>query len=130
MIYKRKVQFYETDAQGVVHHSNYPRYFEEARGYYLEKIGYPYEKIRNDLNTDIVLLELQIRYKKALYFGDSFEIKLGISDMDKIFFSFDYSVLKGDTVIATGRTKHACLNRKTRKIISIPHILRLKLNGT
>jgi len=55
MIYKRKVQFYETDAQGVVHHSNYPRYFEEARGYYLEKIGYPYEKIRSDLNTDVVL---------------------------------------------------------------------------
>jgi len=31
LIYKRKVNFYETDAQGIVHHSNYPRYFEEAK---------------------------------------------------------------------------------------------------
>lgn len=130
MIYKRKVQFYETDAQGVVHHSNYPRYFEEARGYYLEKIGYPYEKIRSDLNTDVVLLELQISYKKPLYFGDVFEINFDISDMDRYFFSFEYSVLKGDTVVATGKTKHACLSRKTGKITSIPQGLRSKLNGT
>ena len=130
MIYKRKVQFYETDAQGVVHHSNYPRYFEEARGYYLEKIGYPYEKVRNDLFTDIVLLELQTSYKKPLYFGDIFEINFGISDMDRFFFSFEYSVLKGNTIIATGKTKHACLNRKTKKIVSIPDVLRSKLNGT
>ena len=130
MIYKRKVQFYETDAQGVVHHSNYPRYFEEARGYYLEKVGYPYEKVRNDLLTDIVLLELQISYKKPLYFGDSFEINFDISEMDRFFFSFEYSVLKENTVIATGRTRHACLNRKTGKIVSIPHVLRSKLDGT
>ncbi|HHG73739.1 MAG TPA: acyl-CoA thioesterase [Persephonella sp.] len=130
MIYKRKVQFYETDAQGVVHHSNYPRYFEEARGCYLEKIGYPYERVREDLNTDIVLIELQINYKKPLYFGDDFEIKFGISDMDKFFFSFEYTVLKNSSTIATGKTKHACLNRNTGKIISIPDILRSKLNGT
>ncbi|WP_293445141.1 thioesterase family protein [Persephonella sp.] len=130
MIYKRKVQFYETDAQGVVHHSNYPRYFEEARGYYLEKIGYPYERVREELNTDIVLIELQISYKKPLYFGDNFEISFGISDMDKFFFSFEYSVSKGNTIIATGKTRHACLRIDTRKIISIPDILRSKLNGT
>lgn len=28
--YKHKVQYYETDQMGVVHHSNYIRWFEEA----------------------------------------------------------------------------------------------------
>ena len=37
--YKRKVHYYETDQMGIVHHSNYIRWFEEARIDFLEKIG-------------------------------------------------------------------------------------------
>ena len=29
--YERQVKYYETDKMGVVHHSNYIRWFEEAR---------------------------------------------------------------------------------------------------
>ena len=29
--YDHKVQYYETDGMGIVHHSNYIRWFEEAR---------------------------------------------------------------------------------------------------
>ena len=29
--YRRLVQYYETDRMGIVHHSNYIRWFEEAR---------------------------------------------------------------------------------------------------
>ena len=29
--YTRKVAYYETDQMGIVHHSNYIRWFEEAR---------------------------------------------------------------------------------------------------
>ena len=39
MIYKHKVQYYETDKMQVVHHSNYIRWMEEARVEFLEKIG-------------------------------------------------------------------------------------------
>jgi len=41
VIYRRRVQFYETDAQGVMHHSNYFRLFEEARGELLRSLGFP-----------------------------------------------------------------------------------------
>mgnify|MGYP004616350157 CR=1 FL=1 len=34
--YERCVHYYETDQMGIVHHSNYIRWFEEARTAYLE----------------------------------------------------------------------------------------------
>jgi len=37
--YYRQAKYYETDQMAVVHHSNYIRWFEEARVDYLEKIG-------------------------------------------------------------------------------------------
>ncbi len=36
-IFERKINYYETDKMGVVHHSNYIRYMEEARCAWLEK---------------------------------------------------------------------------------------------
>ena len=41
--YIHKVQYYETDQMAFVHHSNYIRWFEEARIHYMEQIGAPYD---------------------------------------------------------------------------------------
>ena len=40
--FKRQVNYYETDRMGVVHHSNYLRYLEEARYVWMEEMGLPY----------------------------------------------------------------------------------------
>ena len=40
-----KVQYYETDQMGVVHHSNYIRWFEEARAEWMEAVGLPYAQL-------------------------------------------------------------------------------------
>lgn len=124
MIYRRKVNFYETDAQGVVHHSNYLRYFEEARGYFLEQKGSPYGKIREELDIDVVLTEVSISYKKPLKFGDEFIIDFDIKSKDRFFFTFEYKIFSKDQLIATGKTRHVCINRKTGKIVSLPEIFK------
>ncbi|RUM46745.1 MAG: acyl-CoA thioesterase [Hydrogenothermus sp.] len=120
VIYKRKVNFYETDAQGIVHHSNYPRYFEEARVYFLEKNNFPYHLVRNELNIDIVLLELTVKYRKFLQFGDVFEIRTKVCFENKYYFSFEYEVLKENNIICTGYTKHCCIDRSSKKLKRIP----------
>ena len=38
-LYKSKVSYYETDCMNIVHHSNYIRYFEDARIQYMHDIG-------------------------------------------------------------------------------------------
>ena len=43
--YDHKVQYYETDGMGIVHHSNYIRWFEEARVDLLEQLGFGYDRI-------------------------------------------------------------------------------------
>ena len=37
-LYQHKVQYYETDKMGIVHHSNYVRWMEEARIDFLTNI--------------------------------------------------------------------------------------------
>ena len=65
--YQRRVNYYETDQMGIAHHSNYLRYFEEARldlmrqmncsAMDLEKIGPKFEAhecFPNRTNTEFV----------------------------------------------------------------------------
>lgn len=130
LTYRRKVNFYETDAQGVVHHSNYPRYFEECRGYFLEQVGLPYPVLRKEYGVDVVLLKLNIEYLNPLMFGDEAQIKFSLCEIDSYFFSFEYIVLAGDRKVATGQTRHCCIKSDSRKVIKIPKILREKLEIT
>ncbi|MGB9766579.1 MAG: acyl-CoA thioesterase [Sulfurihydrogenibium sp.] len=125
--YLRKVNFYETDAQGVVHHSNYPRYFEEARGYYLESVGFPYPKLREQLNVDVVLLSLSVEYLKPVRFGDTLSIKFSLVQSDSYFFKFKYDVFVESSLCAVGETKHCCINRENRKVIKIPKELKERM---
>ena len=50
--YRRLVQYYETDRMGIVHHSNYIRWFEEARTDFLRNNGIVY----SDLEQSGVLI--------------------------------------------------------------------------
>ncbi len=124
MLYRRRVQFYETDAQGVVHHSNYFRYFEEARGELLRELGAPYSEIRKE-GYEVVLLEASCRFRKPLLYDELFEIHLRISGVDRFTFTFLYEVTAAGDLRAEGETKHCMV--KGGRIVSIPAELRKKL---
>ena len=40
--YSHRVQYYETDMMGVVHHANYIHWMEEARIQWMDHLGFPY----------------------------------------------------------------------------------------
>ena len=42
--YQHTVQYYETDKMGIVHHSNYIRWMEEARTDFMDQLGFPYSR--------------------------------------------------------------------------------------
>ena len=120
-IYRRRVQFYETDAQGIVHHSNYFRYFEEARGDLLRSLGLPYSKLREE-GYEVVLLSAFCEFKKPLFYDEEMLIKVSLSYMDRFTFSFDYQVCVEEKLRAVGNTKHCII--KNSKISSLPNIIR------
>ena len=128
MIYERRVQFYETDAQGIVHHSNYFRYFEEARGEFLRDIGMPYSEMRK-LGYEVVLLSASCEFKKPLYYDEIATIELRLNNLNRYAFEFEYRVLVEGELRATAHTRHCVV--RDGKIVSIPQEIRDKLcSGT
>ena len=68
-----KVQYYETDQMGVVHHSNYIRWFEEARTDLLERAGLGYDKME-ERGIMVPVLAVSCEYKSSVRYGESVAI--------------------------------------------------------
>jgi len=111
------VQFYETDAQGIVHHSNYFKYFEETRGELLRSLGLPYSRLREE-GYEVVLLSASCEFLKPLQYDEEFVISLSLSHIDRFTFSFEYLLNSSEVLKAKGNTKHCLL--KDGKLVSIP----------
>ena len=110
-----RVRFSETDAMGIVHHSRYLPYLEEARVAYLRHIGHPYSSLRDD-GVDYAVLEAHVTYRKPLRFDDVFDVHLMVSAASRASFSMSYLLTIDGLIHATARTMHGCVNAEGRPI--------------
>ena len=134
--YKHKVQYYETDQMVVVHHSNYIRWFEEARVELLERIGMSYDRLEREGLISPVL-GVKAQYKSMVRFGDSVEITPHIEVYNGIKLTISYLVADAATkdIRCLGQTRHCFLNAEGKPVSlkrSYPHYheLLLKLQQT
>ncbi len=115
--YTRKINYYETDMMGIVHHSNYIRFMEEARCAWIEDMGIPMSFIESQGYT-IPTIEVNCKYKKPVTCGDTIEIILKVTEFNGIRMTVSYdvkNVATGNTVIEA-YSKHCFTNRELRPV--------------
>jgi acyl-CoA thioester hydrolase len=97
---------------GVIHHSNYIRWFEEARSAFLEDIGFPYQKMEKELKLISPVLEVEAKYRDMVYFGDTVDIRVTIASCNGIRLTLSYEVREHETqkLCTTGLTRHCFLD--------------------
>lgn len=115
--YEHIVQYYETDQMGIVHHSNYIRWFEEARSYILEQIGFGYKKMEEEGIISPVL-SVKAEYKSMTHYYDTVIINLKITSYNGIKFTIEYQIKDKETgeIRCTGESMHCLLNSSGRPV--------------
>ncbi len=116
-LYNHKVQYYETDKMGIVHHSNYIRWMEESRISFLESIGldYPTLEKRGVISP---VIGVNVRYRKPTYFGEEISIEVSIKEYTGIKLIFMYTMKNKDNqVVLTGESEHCFVSDKGHIII-------------
>ena len=119
IIYERKINYYETDRMGVVHHSNYIRFLEEARCYLLEKVDMPFAMLEEN-NVTIPVLGVNVTYKRHVTFADVLQIKVFIKEYNGVRMTIGYDVRNKETgdVVIVAETKH-CFTDKNLKPVNL-----------
>ena len=118
---KRRVQFYETDAAGIVHFSWFFRYMEEAEHALWREAGLSIHPGGAEIGWPRVATSFE--FKRPLRFEDEFDVHLRIAEITRRTMRYACRIAQGEATIATGELTVACVRRvagEPMKSVEIP----------
>jgi YbgC/YbaW family acyl-CoA thioester hydrolase len=117
----RRVQFYETDAAGIVHFSWYFRYMEEAEHALWRMAGLSIHPPGSAIGWPRVAASFEFR--RPLRFEDEFDVHLQVAEITRRTIRYTCLIAQADTTIAKGDLTIACVLKppgEPMKSIEIP----------
>ena len=117
-----KVRFVETDLMGVVHHSNYFRWFEMARVEYL--------RAGNVLLPELIaagivfpITDVQCKYRQSAHFDEMIRIEATLVEFSRAKMCFSYRVMRDmdNMLLAEGSTQNVFTDKEGR-VTRLPQI--------
>jgi acyl-CoA thioester hydrolase len=110
-----RVIYADTDQMGVVYYANYLRWFETGRSELLREIGVPYSQIEQQ-GLHFPVAGVSCRYAQSAHYDDVIEIETELAEVGRASVIFNYRIARkpDHTLLATGFTKHACIDNAGR----------------
>jgi acyl-CoA thioester hydrolase len=115
--YRHRVPFFETDAMGLVHHSNYVRYLELARIRWMDEHHRPYrEYVAEGLH--FATTRVEVEYLRGLRFDDEVDVAIWLAWARGASLRMEYVLTRsrgaGAERIARAATEHAMIDAHGR----------------
>ena len=114
--YSRPVFYYETDKMGVVHHSNYLRWLEEARTQFFNDKNLAYVETES-YGVLSPITDATLKFKYPARFGDTFTVKLNMIKYTGVRFKVEYIVVnQNNDVLLEGESSHAFIDESFKPV--------------
>ena len=124
-----RVYYEDTDAGGVVYHSNYLNFMERARTEWLRHAGFEQNTLIEKKEILFAVRKINIDYNKPALFNDLLNIKTRIIEQRKASFIFEQVIFnQSEDTVCKADIKIACLNSQTMKPEPIPETILSELN--
>ena len=114
--YRHTVQYYETDKMGIVHHSNYVRWMEEARVDLLAKLGWDYARLEA-LGVFSPVTALECRYRRSCTFAETVDIAVTVESFSGVRLRLRYAMTAADgALLCEAASEHAFLDAEGKPL--------------
>jgi acyl-CoA thioester hydrolase len=126
-----RVYYEDTDAGGVVYHSNYLNFMERARTEWLRHLGFEHNYLREQFNLVFVVHSVQITFKSPAKLNDLLTISSEIVKIGRGSFEFFQKITVNqqtqEQTLVEAQVKLACVDTLTFKPVGIPEQIREKM---
>jgi acyl-CoA thioester hydrolase len=103
----------------VVNNAAYLTYFEVGRVESLRAAGLSYRELE-ERGFGFVVTEALLRYRKPARFDDHLTVRATLAEAGRASLRFEYEILRGEELLVTGHTRHACMDLSTRRPGRVP----------
>lgn len=119
-----RVRYPEVDAMGYVHHSRYLQYFEMGRVELLRSQGISYADLERQ-GCYFVVVSVECKYKSPARYDEELDLCTRLVRQAHASITHEYELRRGETRLALGSTKIACVGRDGQ-LMPIPDHLRFE----
>ncbi len=124
-IWPIRVYYEDTDAGGVVYHSNYVSFMERARTEWLRSYGFEQNELKRDHNVLFVVRSIQADFIQPARFNDMLDVTVDVKHIGKASLVLQQAIRHQNTqtVLCKGEVKIASINAEAFRPIPIPEII-------
>lgn len=119
-----RVPYADTDQMAVVYYANYLVYFERLRAELLRQAGLPYSELEAQ-GFMLPVIEAHCDYRGSARFEDLLIISGWIEEIKGVRVKIHCEVRRGEELLVSGHTVHACVNANGRPTKPPPALLAL-----
>jgi acyl-CoA thioester hydrolase len=109
-----RVIYGDTDQMGVVYYANYLRWFEAGRTEFLRAKGLSYSDFEAREKLILPVVEAGVTYRQPARYDDLVAVETRLVEARRASARFEYEVKRGEDLLATGFTVHACVSTAGR----------------
>ena len=115
--YEHHAKYYETDQMGIIHHSNYVKWMEEARLDLMDQLGMNYRQME-EMEIISPVLSIEVEYKSMVHFDDTVVIQTKVAKYNGIKMDVEYIMTDKETgeLRTVAKSSHCFLNRSGKPI--------------
>jgi len=125
-----RVYFENTDAGGVVYHSEYLKFLERARTEWLRRLGYEHQALARDHRVLFVVTSMAIEFTRPARLDDSLAVSVRLESLGKVRCVFQQEVRRDDEVLVKAKVTVAAVTGEGMKPVEIPEGLRKKMEAS
>ena len=110
----------DTDQGGIVHHSVYLRWLEEARVEFLRAEGVDYKRLERDGRVGLAVARADLRYVLPARFDDLLTVELEVARARGATIVLDYRIRRDDALLLEATLTLACIDLDRMRPIRLP----------
>lgn len=124
-----RVYYEDTDAAGVVYHSNYLKYMERARTEWLRSAGFSQPVLATQLGVVFAVANMSINFRAPARLDDQLNVNSRIIQAGGSKFQFEQTITNSaGGIICTANVNIVCIDPSTFKPKRIPEHIKAKLS--
>lgn len=118
-----RVYYEDTDAGGVVYHTNYIKFFERARTEMLRSMGFEQDELVANAGVIFAVRSVQVDYLSPARFNEHLSVQSRVIEAKKVSLTFAQTITRGTVECCTASIRIACLDAHSLRPKAIPENL-------
>ncbi|PZP85951.1 MAG: tol-pal system-associated acyl-CoA thioesterase [Azospirillum brasilense] len=118
-----RVYYEDTDAGGIVYHSNYLNFCERARTEWLRHLGNGRDWLREEFGLIFVVRRASIDWRKPARLDDLLLVETRMTKLGRVRMHMDQTITRDGVVLATVQIELVCIDHAKFAPVELPESL-------